>query len=76
MLICSGPGQSLGCRFDAFPELVGVQAADRMLHDDQPGLDLAGLGLRQNQRLERLSGDHVGRDAALLEFDAVVETPR
>jgi hypothetical protein len=32
--------------------------------------------LRQNQRLERLSGDHVGRDAALLEFDAVVETPR
>jgi hypothetical protein len=32
--------------------------------------------LRQNQRLERLSGDHEGRDAALLEFDAVVETPR
>ena len=26
--------------------------------------------------LERLGGDHVGRDAALLEFDAVVETPR
>jgi hypothetical protein len=47
-----------------------------MFDDDQPGLDLAGLGLGQNQRLERLSGDYVGRDAEFLEFEAVVETPR
>jgi hypothetical protein len=47
-----------------------------MLHYDQPRLDLAGLGLGEHQRLERLSGDHVGRNAAFLEFDAVVETPR
>ena len=47
-----------------------------MLHHDQPRLDLAGFRLRQDQRLESLSGDHVGRDAELLEFDAVVETPR
>ena len=32
--------------------------------------------LGEDQRLESLSGDHVGRDAELLEFDAVVETPR
>jgi hypothetical protein len=47
-----------------------------MLHHDEPRLDLAGFRLGQDQRLERLSGDHVCRDAALLEFDAVVETPR
>jgi hypothetical protein len=47
-----------------------------MLHHDQSRLDLAGFGLGKNQRLEGLSGDHVGRDAELLEFDAVVETPR
>jgi hypothetical protein len=47
-----------------------------MLHDDEPGLDLAGFRLGQDQRLESLGGDHVGRDAELLEFEAVVETPR
>jgi hypothetical protein len=47
-----------------------------MFHHDQPRLDLAGFRLGKDQRLESLSGDHVGRDAELLEFDAVVETPR
>jgi hypothetical protein len=74
--MCGRLGQSLGGCFDAFTQLVGVQPADRMLDHDQPRFDLARLGLRQHERLERLSGDHVGRDAALLEFDAVVETPR
>ena len=47
-----------------------------MPHDQEPWLHLAGFGLRQNQRPECLRGYHVGNDAALLEFDAVVETPR
>lgn len=47
-----------------------------MLHDDEPRLDLAGPCLRKNEGAERLGGDHVGSDAALLEFNAVVETPR
>ena len=68
--------QALGRGFDAFAQLLGIEAADRVLHDDKLGLDLAGFRLGKNQRLEGLSGDHVGRDAELLEFDAVVETPR
>jgi hypothetical protein len=59
-----------------FTQFVGVEAADRMLHDDQARFDLACLGLRKDQRFERLRRDDVSGDAALLEFDAVVETPR
>ena len=62
--------------FDAFTQFLGIEAADGVLHDDKPRLDLAGFRLGKDQRLERLGGDHEGRDAALLEFDAVVETPR
>jgi hypothetical protein len=47
-----------------------------MLDHDHARLDLAGFRLRQDQRFESLSGDHESGDAELLEFEAVVETPR
>ena len=58
------------------PQLFGIQAADGVLHYDQTRLDLAGFRLGQDQRLESFSGDHESGDAELLEFEAVVETPR
>lgn len=61
---------------DPLLQFLGIQSADRVFHHQQLGIDLAGLGLRQNQRTEGISGDHIGRDANLFEFDAVVETPR
>jgi hypothetical protein len=47
-----------------------------MLDHDQARFDLAGHRLGEDQRLESLSGDHESGDAELLEFEAVVETPR
>lgn len=47
-----------------------------MFDDENARLDLPCLGLRQDQRLERLGRNDVGGNAALGEFDAVVETPR
>ena len=47
-----------------------------MFHDQQFRVHLAGLRLREDQRTERIGGNHIGGDAALFEFDAVVETPR
>jgi len=69
-------GQAGGRSLDTFGELLGIQAADGMLHDDQSWGDLARLGLRKNERFESLGRDDVSRDALLLQFDAVVETPR
>lgn len=63
-------------RVDAILQLGGIETAHRMLHDEQPRLDLASLGLSQNQRPECFSRDDVSHHAALCEFDAVVETPR
>lgn len=61
---------------DTLGQLGLVQASDRVLHDDQARFNLARLGLRQDERLEGFSRNDVGSDAALGEFDAVVETPR
>jgi len=47
-----------------------------MLDDENSRLDLAGLSLRENERPKRLGRNDVGGNAALGEFDAVVETPR
>ena len=63
-------------RIDALGQFVGIESADRMLHDEQLGLDLARLGLRQNERTKGFGGDDPSRDTAFFEFDAVVETPR
>src|SRR5690606_6237565 len=57
-------------------ELRGVEAADRVLHDDQLWSDLPRLGLRQDERPEGVGGDHDTGDAALFEFYRVMETPR
>jgi len=69
-------GESTPRHVDALREFSLIEATHRVLHDQQARLDLASLCLGQNQRPERFSGNHIGRDAALLEFNAVVETPR
>lgn len=61
---------------DSFLELFGIQPPDRVLDDDELGLDLARPSLRQDERRKRFRSDHVSCDAAFFEFDAVVETPR
>ena len=61
---------------DPLFEFFGVEPTDRVLDNDEPRLHLAGQRLRTHQRFEGVRCDEVGRDAALFEFDAVVETPR
>ena len=63
-------------RLDPLLQFLRVQSADRVLHHDQVRLDLAGLGLRSDQGLERLGRDYDRVDATFAKFDAVVETPR
>ena len=63
-------------RIDAFDQLGGIETADRMFDDQKLRLHFASLGLCQHQGTERIRGDHISRDAALFEFNAVVETPR
>lgn len=70
-LLQLGPG-----RIDAIRQLGRIEATHGMLHDQEPRFHLPRLGLRQDEWTERIGGDHVGRDAALCQFDAVVETPR
>ena len=64
-----------GC-LDALGELRRVEAAYRVLDDDELRRNAPCLGLRHDQRLERLGRHDDGGDALLLQFDAVVETPR
>lgn len=69
-------GESTPRHIDALCELSLIEATHGVLYDQQARLHLAGLCLGQNKRPKRFSGNHIGRDAALLEFNAVVETPR
>jgi hypothetical protein len=66
------------CRssFDTLDQLLGIQTADRMLDDQKLRLRLPHLGLRAHQRQESFGDDDVGFNAAVLELDAVMETPR
>jgi len=57
--------QRLERRLDALGQLRLVQPADRVLHDQELGLDLARLRLRPDERQEGLGDDDVGFDAAL-----------
>ena len=63
-------------RLDTLVELLCVEATHGMLDDNQPGLDLPRLGLCEDKGLEGVRRYDVGGNAALGEFDAVVETPR
>jgi len=62
--------------FDSVNQLLGIQAADRMLDDQELGIRLPHLGLRAHQRQKGLGDDDVCFDAAFFELDAVMETPR
>ena len=47
-----------------------------MFDDDHFGFDLARFGLSSDQGFKRFRCDEVGSNAALFQFNAVVETPR
>jgi hypothetical protein len=47
-----------------------------VLNHDQVRLELACLGLGQNQRPKRFGGDYHTGQTTLPQFNAVVETPR
>jgi hypothetical protein len=69
-------GERCPGRVDPFGQFLGVETTDWVLHDQQTRLYFSRLGLSQDEWLECFRGDDIGRDAALSEFNAVVETPR
>ena len=76
LALCDHLGERGPRRLNPLLELGRVEAADGMLHHKKFGLDPACLRLRDDERAEGFRGDDVGGDTALLELDAVVETPR
>jgi len=64
------------CGFDAFTQLVAFRPPSDASPRSIAVRPCAPLAWPEPAGLNVSCGDHVGRDAALLEFDAVVETPR